>query len=342
MPGPTTTDSPRRPRSGRSGVASGPDVLLVTKLHVVAVPGRPHPETVERPPGRYLTLTSLPASRRCQARQGQKARQPPPRQARRGQPNRGRRDRGTPARPDSLARYPRPIRRRHRRAPPRPAALSCEVAGRGRFHPDAHLRVTPRAAPAPTVSRRTSPSHDRSLPYQTRTWRLAKEMTMHPCVMKELVRQRERELRRSAPLLGSHVRRERAWLRRMGRRAGRAIAQVGGQCPRWPSGHRRRRHQLRPCRRRGGGCRAGPDVAVGPGEHLRRRASRRASVGTSVLSGRGRTSTGRDQPGPREPWARGADNRHARTRLAWSPRYPSWQEGFRLMLSTAAVRDVIQ
>ena len=50
---------------------------------------------------------------------------------------------------------------------------------------------------------------------------------MHPCVMKELVRQRERELRRSAPLHGSHVRRERAWLRRMGRRAGRAIAQVG-------------------------------------------------------------------------------------------------------------------
>ena len=39
----------------------GPDVLLVTKLHVVAALDRPHPETGERPPGLHLMLTSLPA-----------------------------------------------------------------------------------------------------------------------------------------------------------------------------------------------------------------------------------------------------------------------------------------
>jgi len=33
----------------------------------------------------------------------------------------------------------------------------------------------------------------------------------------------------------------------------------------------------------------------------------------------------------REPWARGADNRHARTHLAWSPRFPSWRQGFDAM-----------
>lgn len=43
-------------------------------------------------------------------------------------------------------------------------------------------------------------------------------------------------------------------------------------------------------------------------------------------------------PGPagtgvtaRQPWARGADNRHARTELGWSPRYPSWRQGFQAM-----------
>ena len=35
----------------------------------------------------------------------------------------------------------------------------------------------------------------------------------------------------------------------------------------------------------------------------------------------------------REPWARGADNRHARTHLAWSPRFPSWRQGFHAMRS---------
>jgi len=33
----------------------------------------------------------------------------------------------------------------------------------------------------------------------------------------------------------------------------------------------------------------------------------------------------------RQPWARGADNRHARTHLAWSPRFPSWRRGFHAM-----------
>lgn len=33
----------------------------------------------------------------------------------------------------------------------------------------------------------------------------------------------------------------------------------------------------------------------------------------------------------REPWVRGADNHHARTQLGWSPRYPSWRQGFRAM-----------
>jgi nucleoside-diphosphate-sugar epimerase len=30
----------------------------------------------------------------------------------------------------------------------------------------------------------------------------------------------------------------------------------------------------------------------------------------------------------RTPWARGADNRHARDHLHWTPQYPTWREGF--------------
>lgn len=30
----------------------------------------------------------------------------------------------------------------------------------------------------------------------------------------------------------------------------------------------------------------------------------------------------------RKPWARGADNHYARKHLKWTPRYPSWREGF--------------
>lgn len=44
----------------------------------------------------------------------------------------------------------------------------------------------------------------------------------------------------------------------------------------------------------------------------------------------------------REPWSRGADNHHARTQLAWSPRYPSWRQGFRSMPSGDAAADVIR
>jgi nucleoside-diphosphate-sugar epimerase len=32
------------------------------------------------------------------------------------------------------------------------------------------------------------------------------------------------------------------------------------------------------------------------------------------------------------PWARGADNHHARTELGWTPRYATWREGFRRAL----------
>jgi nucleoside-diphosphate-sugar epimerase len=32
---------------------------------------------------------------------------------------------------------------------------------------------------------------------------------------------------------------------------------------------------------------------------------------------------------PRTPWARGAANRHARRELGWTPRHPSWRDGFR-------------
>jgi nucleoside-diphosphate-sugar epimerase len=31
---------------------------------------------------------------------------------------------------------------------------------------------------------------------------------------------------------------------------------------------------------------------------------------------------------PRAPWARGADNRHARHDLGWAPRHPDWRAGF--------------
>jgi len=40
-------------------------------------------------------------------------------------------------------------------------------------------------------------------------------------------------------------------------------------------------------------------------------------------------------PGTRQPWARGADNHHARTHLAWSPRFPSWRQGFHAMRSAS-------
>ena len=35
----------------------------------------------------------------------------------------------------------------------------------------------------------------------------------------------------------------------------------------------------------------------------------------------------------RRPWARGADNHHARTHLAWSPCFPSWRQGFHAIRS---------
>lgn len=43
-------------------------------------------------------------------------------------------------------------------------------------------------------------------------------------------------------------------------------------------------------------------------------------------------SVGASEPAPvdtdRMPWARGADNQHARNQLHWTPRYPTWRVGF--------------
>jgi nucleoside-diphosphate-sugar epimerase len=39
---------------------------------------------------------------------------------------------------------------------------------------------------------------------------------------------------------------------------------------------------------------------------------------------------------PRAGWARGASNRYARTRLGWTPRYPSWRDGFAKLSIEAA------
>ena len=39
-------------------------------------------------------------------------------------------------------------------------------------------------------------------------------------------------------------------------------------------------------------------------------------------------------PAPRHPWARGADNRYARS-LGWTPRFPTWRTGMRAGLSAA-------
>ena len=95
----------------------------------------------------------------------------------RSQPHRGRHP-GPPARPDPLA---RPFSRSPGgTAVPRPgpAALPCQRAARGRFHPHAHLRVTPTAAPVRSVPRKNK-SQPRPGPYyRARTWRPAEEMTV--------------------------------------------------------------------------------------------------------------------------------------------------------------------
>lgn len=56
------------------------------------------------------------------------------------------------------------------------------------------------------------------------------------------------------------------------------------------------------------------------------------AVGASVPDAR--------SPHAREPWARGANNRHARTHLGWSPRYPSWRQGFGAIPSSSVAVDV--
>lgn len=51
------------------------------------------------------------------------------------------------------------------------------------------------------------------------------------------------------------------------------------------------------------------------------------------------TPTG-SSPDARQPWARGADNHHARTHLAWSPHFPSWRQGFHAMRSGSHASEV--
>jgi len=40
-----------------------------------------------------------------------------------------------------------------------------------------------------------------------------------------------------------------------------------------------------------------------------------------------------------QPWARGAGNRHARTHLAWSARFPFWRQGFHTMRSASPASE---
>jgi len=56
-----------------------------------------------------------------------------------------------------------------------------------------------------------------------------------------------------------------------------------------------------------------------------------AAVGAPMLAG--------SSSDAREPWTRGADNRHARTHLAWSPRFPSWHQGFHATRSGRPVSE---
>jgi len=54
----------------------------------------------------------------------------------------------------------------------------------------------------------------------------------------------------------------------------------------------------------------------------------------------GAPTPARSSPDARQPWARGAGNRHARTHLGWSPRFPSWRQGFRAMRSGSPARQL--
>ncbi|MEU4513367.1 NAD(P)-dependent oxidoreductase, partial [Nonomuraea wenchangensis] len=42
---------------------------------------------------------------------------------------------------------------------------------------------------------------------------------------------------------------------------------------------------------------------------------------------------------PAHPAARGADNRHARQDLGWTPAYPSWREGFAALADDRDIPD---
>ena len=146
-----------------------------------AGPGRAADRPRAGNPGAAGRGHAEPADRRGaggQPRHGEKARQPPAGQARRGQPHRGRHP-GPPARPDPLARYPQPALRRHRRAPGAPGGTVVPAGGAPKIPPawapsgDAHLRrrfVPSLEEPVPTTVRLRY--------YRARTWRLAEEMTV--------------------------------------------------------------------------------------------------------------------------------------------------------------------
>jgi hypothetical protein len=94
---------------------------------VLLAAGMPNPRIAEQ-----LVVTSG---------HGEKARQPPAGQARRGQPHRGRHP-GPPAQPDPLA-APSADPRRHRRAPRRTRRHCRASGGAPKIPPACHLRVTP-------------------------------------------------------------------------------------------------------------------------------------------------------------------------------------------------------
>ncbi|MGW5157053.1 hypothetical protein ACWEPN_16425, partial [Nonomuraea wenchangensis] len=64
-----------------------------------------------------------------------------------------------------------------------------------------------------------------------------------------------------------------------------------------------------------------------------------ASHDTSAATSPGSTSLPVVIPAPANPAARGADNRHARRDLGWTPAYPSWREGFAALAGDRDIPD---
>jgi hypothetical protein len=117
-------------------------------------------------------------ARSAPRRHREEARQPPAGQARRRQPQRSRHP-GAPARPDSPSKTPQPTLGGTGVFRAGSAALSCRARHCGRFHRNAHLRVTPRGGPGSYRPRERFTRTGRDTPCRrARTWRLAKEMTV--------------------------------------------------------------------------------------------------------------------------------------------------------------------